>query len=277
MENKKIYVEIEKNMVEIEINHTFVVNNNYKKIFMKTKQNAKRKMHQAVLTVMNDSKEIWGVVPQLVNVMEIFSENVKVVNELKSEHGKDIKALLDNKLNKRKELIEISLPVLNVLLAFGHDLKDKDLLKKLNFSRNKLTKSKDLDLIENCKLIYKTAHKFYLKSLETKETNAENSIDIFSYGLNDKMLEDIEIAEKAFIEALTGLKAAVKQKAMVSQQINMKIKENDKLLQNKIDLLMSIFEPSNPDLYKSYNESRKIQKESVQKEEVVKKGKKKKE
>lgn len=264
-------------MVENEIYRTFVDNNNSKKIFMKTKQNAKRKMHQAVLKVMNDSKEIWGVVPQLVNVMEIFSENVKAVIELKSEHGKDIKALLDNKLNKRKELIEYSLPVLNVLLAFGHDLKDKDLLKKLNFSRNKLTKSKDLDLIENSKLIYKTAHKFYMKSLETKETEAENAIDIFGYGLNDKMLEEIEIAEKAFIEALTGLKAAIKHKTMVSQQITMKIKENDKLLQNKIDLLISIFEPSNPDLYKSYIESRTIQKESVQKEEVVKKGKKKKE
>lgn len=242
---------------------------------MKTKQSAKLKMHQAVLEVMNGNEEIWGVVPQLKNVMQVFSENVKAVDELKAEQGKDIKPLIDYKLEKRKELIDLSLPALNVLIVYGHDVKDKELLKKLNFSRNKLTKSKDLDLIEKCKLIHKTAHKFYMKSLETKEAKAENSIDIFGYGLNDKMLEDIEIAEKAFVEALSGLKAGIKDKTFVSQQITLILKENDKLLRNKIDLLISIFETSNPELIKKYTESRIIQKEA-KKDEVVKKGKKKK-
>lgn len=242
---------------------------------MKTKQSAKLNMHQAVLDVMNGSEDIWGVVPQLKNIMQVFSENVKTIDQLKAEQGKDIKPLIDYKLEKRKELIDLSLPALNVLIVYGHDVRDKELLKKLNFSRNKLTKSKDLDLIEKCKLIYKTAHKFYMKSLETKEAEAENSIDIFGYGLNDKMLEDIEIAEKAFVEALSGLKSGIKNKTLVSQQITLILKENDKLLRNKIDLLISIFETSNPELFKKYTESRIIHKESVKKEEV-KKGKKKK-
>jgi hypothetical protein len=243
---------------------------------MKTKQSAKLKMQQVVLNVINENKEVWMVVPQLQNVMEVFSENVKAVEKLSAEKGKEIKPLLEYKLVKRKELIDLSLPALNVLLAFGYDVKDKELLKKLNFSRNKLTKSKDLNLIENCKLIYKTAHKFYMKSLETKEAETGNEKDIFGYGLNDKMLEDIEIAEKAFVESLSGLKVAIKNKTMVSQQITSKLKENDKLLRNKIDLLISIFETSNPKFLKKYTESRIIQKETAKKEEEVKKGKKKK-
>jgi hypothetical protein len=243
---------------------------------MKTKQSAKLKMQQEVLNVMNDNKQIWMVVPQLQNVMEIFSENVKAIAELKSEQGKDIKPLLKYKLEKRNKLIDFSLPVLNVLLAYGHDVKDKDLLKKLNFSRNKLTKSKDLDLIENCKLIYKTAHKFYMKSLETTESAAKDAIDFFGYGLNDEMLEEIEMAEKSFMESLSGLKVAIRNKTLVNQQITSKMKENDKLLRNKIDLLISIFQTSNPDLLKKYAESRIIQKETAKKEEEVKKGKKKK-
>jgi hypothetical protein len=243
---------------------------------MKTKQSAKLKMQQEVLNVMNDNKQIWMVVPQLQNVMEIFSENVKAIAELKSEQGKDIKPLLKYKLEKRNKLIDFSLPALNVLLAYGHDMKDKELLKKLNFSRNKLTKSKDLDLIENCKLIYKTAHKFYMKSLETKDSVAENAIDFFGYGLNDEMLEEIEMAEKSFMESLSGLKVAIRNKTLVNQQITSNLKENDKLLRNKIDLLISIFQTSNPDLLKKYEESRIIQKETAKKEEEVKKGKKKK-
>jgi hypothetical protein len=243
---------------------------------MKTKQSAKLKMQQEVLKVMNENKNIWGVVPQLQNVMEVFSENVKAVEKLKSEKGKEIKPLLEYKLEKRKELIDSSLPPLNVLLAYGHDIKDKDLLKKLNFSRNKLTKSKDLDLIENCKFIYKTAHKLYMKSLETKEVETNKENDIFGYGLNDKMLEEIEIAEKAFVESLSGLKAAIKNKTLVGQEIISRLKENDKLLRNKIDLLISIFETSNPELLKNYSESRILKKETAIKAEVVKKGKKKK-
>lgn len=243
---------------------------------MKTKQSAKLKMQQVVLDVMNENKEVWMVVPQLQNVMEVFSENVKSVDKLKAEKGKEIKPLSEYKLKKRKELIDLSLPALNVLLAFGHDVKDKELLKKLNFSRNKLTKSKDLDLIEKCKLIYKTAHKFYMKSLDTKEAEHENAIDIFGYGLNEQMLEDMEIAEKAFIESLSGLKVAIKNKTLVSQQITSKLKENDKLLRYKIDLIISIFESSNHEFLKKYAESRIIQKETAKKEVEVKKGKKKK-
>lgn len=241
---------------------------------MKTKQSAKLKMQQEVLNVMNDNKEIWEVVPQLKNVMEVFSENVKAVEKLKSEKGKEINPLLEYKLNKRKELIDSSLPPLNVLLAYGHDVKDKELLKKLNFSRNKLTKSKDLDLIENCRFIYKTAHKFYMKSLETQEVKNKKANDIFGYGLNDKMLEEIEIAEKAFVESLSALKDAIKNKTLAGQQITSKLKENDRLLRNKIDLLISIFETSNPELLKKYSESRIIQKETAKKDDDIKKGKK---
>jgi len=243
---------------------------------MKTKQSAKLKMHQSILDVMYGSEDIWGVVPQLQNDMEIFSENVKTVEKLKSEKGKEIKPLLEYKLKKRKELIDSSLPPLNVLLAYGHDVKDKELLKKMNFSRNKLTKAKDLDLIENCSLIYKTAHKLYMKSLDTKEAETEKTKDFFGYGLNDKMLEEIEIAEKAFIKSLLELKIAIKNKTLVSKEITAKLKENDTLLRNKIDLLISIFETSNPELIKKYTESRIIQKETAKKDEVVKKGKKKK-
>jgi hypothetical protein len=243
---------------------------------MKTKQSAKLKMQQAVLEVMNSSEQIWGVVPQLKNVLEVFSENVKAVEELKTEKGRVVKPLLEYKLEKRKELIDFSLPALNVLRVYAHDVKDKELLKKFNFSRNKLTKSKDLDLIEKCNLIYKTAHKFYMKSLDTKKAEDENTIDIFGYGLNDKILEEIEIAEKAFVESLSGLKVAIKNKTLVSQEITSKLKENDKLLRNKIDLLISIFETSNPELIKKYTESRIVQKENDKKDEVVKKGKKKK-
>lgn len=241
---------------------------------MKNIQSAKLKMHQAVLDVMNGNEEIWGVVPQLKTVMEVFSENVKAVDELIAEQEEDIKTLLDAKPEKRKELIDLTSPVLNVLLAYGHDAKDKKLLKKLN-SRKKLTKSKDLDLIENCKFIYKTAHKFYKKSQEAKEAEAENTNVIMSYGLNDKMLEEIKTAEKAFIKSLSGFNAGLKNRKLVGKQISSKLKENDKLLRNKIDLLISIFEKSNPELFKKYSESRIIQKETV-KEEEVKKGKKKK-
>lgn len=242
---------------------------------MKNKQSAKLKMQQAVLDVMNGSEEIWGVVPQLKNVMQVFSENVKAIDEFKAEQGNDIEPLIDDKLQKRKELIDSSLPVLNVLLAYGHDVKDKELLKKLNFSRNKLTKSKDLVLIKNCRLIYKMANKFYMKSLEIKESKANNKIDIFGYGLNDKMLEEMITAEKAFVESLSELKVGLKNKNLNGKQITSKLKENDKLLRNKIDLLISIFETSNSELFNKYSESRKIQKETV-KEEEVKKGENKK-
>jgi hypothetical protein len=220
-------------------------------------------MYNAVFSVMNDHKEIWSGVFQLKGVFKKFSENLSRLTALKTEQEKDLQPLLDAVSEKRDSLIVAVHPVTNILLAYANDIKKKELIKKLKLSINKLTSSNDLDLIEYSKVIYKVAKKLYKKSL-TKTVNHDNkSVSIIDYGLNEKMIIDLKVASKEFVGTLLALHEAIQNKDLMSREISSILKKNDKMLKNKLDLLITIFETSKTDFYKSYMEARVVHKPEI--------------
>jgi hypothetical protein len=178
---------------------------------------------------------------------------------LKTEQEKDLHPLLSAMFEKRELLIMSGTPVVNIIIAYSHDKKEKKLLKKMNISKNKLEKSKDSDLIEECKTTYKTAKKLYKKSIGDSENPDNKSVKILEYGLSEKMVVDLQTAVNDFIKSRLALHDAIQDKDKMDKQITTILKKNEKLLKNKIDLLISIFETSKPDFYKTYMEARVIQ------------------
>lgn len=216
-------------------------------------------MYNAVFSVMNDHKEIWSGVFQLKGAFTKFSENLSRLTALKTEQEKDLQPLLDAVAEKRDSLIVAAHPVTNILLAYANDIKKKELIKKLKLSIINLTSSNDLDLIEYSKVIYKVAKKLYKKSL-TKTVNHDNeSVSIIDYGLNEKMVIDLNAEKKDFFNSLLALHEAIQNKVIMGKQITSIIKKNERLLKNKMDLLVTIFATSKTDFYKSYTEARVIQ------------------
>ena len=226
---------------------------------MKSKQIGKLNMYNTVSGVMNDNQQTWTRVYQLKNVFDKFSVNTRHLAELKTEQEKDLQPLLSAMFEKRETLIILGTPVVNIILAYSHDKKEKKLLKKMNLSKNKLEKSKDSDLIEECKTIYKAAKKLYKKSIAEKENSENKSVKILEYGLSEKMIIDLQTAVNDFIKSRLALHEAIQGKDKMEKQITTILKKNEKLLKNKMDLLISIFETSKPDFFKAYMEARVIQ------------------
>jgi len=226
---------------------------------MKSKQIGKLNMYNTVSGVMNDNQQTWTRVYQLKNVFDKFLVNTRHLAELKTEQEKDLQPLLSAMFEKRETLIILGTPVVNIILAYSHDKKEKKLLKKMNLSKNKLEKSKDSDLIEECKTIYKAAKKLYKKSIAEKENSENKSVKILEYGLSEKMIIDLQTAVNDFIKSRLALHEAIQGKDKMEKQITTILKKNEKLLKNKMDLLISIFETSKPDFFKAYMEARVIQ------------------
>lgn len=232
---------------------------------MKTKQANKLNMYNAVYSVMNDYEQIWSRVYQLRNMFEKFTSNINRLTVLKTEQEKDLQPLVNAISEKRETLIVLCTPVVNLVLAFAYDKKEKELLKKMNLTSHDLAKSKDSDLIEKCKTIYKAAKKLYKKSIGETEHSDNKWVTIIEYGLSENMIVDLKIALKDFGESRLTLHEAIQTKDNMGKQITLALKKNEKLLKNKMDLLISIFEISNPDFYKSYMEARVIQKTEANK------------
>jgi hypothetical protein len=226
---------------------------------MKTKQISKLNMYNAIYGVMNDNEQTWTKVYQLKNIFEKFAENNNRLTLLKTEQEKDLQPFLSAICEKRETLLNLSTPVVNIVLAYSYDNKEKELLKKMNLSKDKLSKSKDSDLIENCKTIYKAAKKLCKKSIGETEKSDKKAVNILEYGLTEKMIVDLDVAVKNFVESRLALHEAIQSKDKMGKGIASVLKKNEKLLKNKMDLLISIFEISKPDFYKAYMEARVIQ------------------
>ena len=216
-------------------------------------------MYNAVFSVMNDHKEIWRGVFQLKSVFDKLSENLSHLATLKTAQEIDLQPILDTVSEKRESIIVLVNPVANIILAYAHDKNEKKLIKKLNLSKKEMAKSKDSDLIENSSIIYKAAKKLFKKSSTETEKSDKKSVSIVDYGLTEKMISDLDAAKKDFVESLLVLDEAIHNKKMKGKKITSILKKNERLLKNKMDLLISIFETSNPVFYNTYMEARVIQ------------------
>lgn len=244
---------------------------------MKAKQNSKLDMFNALTVVMESNKKIWSRVKEIEKSYKTFLEGNNKLNILKEDHEKSLQQLIDKKAKTRKELILESLPIANVIIAFSFENKHKELEKKCNFSKKELKKAKDLDLVEHSKTIWREAKKLYNKSIATSETSKSkdkgNGFNIHNYGLTGQMIDKLEIANVAFIEAHLELKDAILNKKKCGQKISSLLKSGTRILKNKLDLLMSLFKTSDSAFYKKYQESRTIHK-NVKTDEVKTENKK---
>lgn len=232
---------------------------------MKEKQNHKIKMYFEVSAVMEKHVEAWSKISEIKNTYDEFITNNDKIIELKNEYERDISPVIADKAKKREALINNAVPISNILQVYAYDENDKNLAKTINFSRNKLTKSKDAELIDKCNIIWKTAKKLYGKSLSTADDMISNnkkpkqaSANISGYGLTGQMIDDLEEANKAFIEAILALKDAISHKNKSAKKLNDNVKSNDKLLRNKLDRLMTLFETTQEGFYKKYRNARAI-------------------
>lgn len=246
---------------------------------MKTKQSVKLNMFNAVQNVLDENAKVWSEVEKLKQAFGKFKSNNLRLNELKKEQEKDLNPLVSSKSDLRKALTNAAVPLLNVLLAFAHESGDKELLKKFNLSRNKLTKSKDRDLIEKCKSVFKTVEKLYNKSVndaEKVDSKLKGSkISILSFGLNEEMLTELENAEKDFIESHLNLRDSIDAKNKYGKKITELIKANERILKTNLDLLVTIFEPTHKEFFNKYAEARIIIKPEKKKESKKEKKEKK--
>ena len=232
---------------------------------MKEKYLKKMAMYQAITGIMEKNLGKIEKVSELKNSYENYiSLNNKLI-ELKAEFEKELQPEVEKKSKAKENLINNAHPIANILQVYAFDLKDKSLSKKIDLSRNKLMKSKDSVLVQKCELLWKTVKSIYGKSIDEKESKKVNVLNLGSYGINGTLIDDLEIANKHFIECILSLKDAISQKSKYGKKITIKIKEIDDILRHKIDKLLTVFEIKEPAFYTEYKAARIITKEESKK------------
>lgn len=237
---------------------------------MREKHSKKILMYQAIFSVLENNIHQIKTIMELNIAYEHFISYFNKLIELQGEFNKEIQPLVDKKSVSRENLIKLTVPVVNILQVYAFDFSDKALAKKVDISKNKLTKSRDSVLVEKTELIWKTAKQLFGKHIHG--ANAEESkkaiININNYGITGQMIDELETAVKSFVENILILKNAIAHKNKCGKKITERIKEVDSLLKNKIDKLMSVFDTKDQVFYRNYIISRVIAKAEAVAENV---------
>ena len=219
-----------------------------------------------VISVISRNSEVWNKVSKFQNAVDQLNTNQEKLVELQSLLNKDISAIEKIINNSRKELEERTMSVVRIMQVFAHDKKKKKLQSQLyHLNTEYIENCLDLELIKISKKIWLMANKFggYAITFVSKIKAALNPDNLKAankfekeFGLGSDMIKNLEESILSFIKAMLQYKREMDEKGKVvvkMKKVNKKIK---KLLSNKIDRLVLMFENENPGFYKEYHELR---------------------
>lgn len=237
---------------------------------MKESQVKKLEMYLKTRSVLEKNTSNWSNAIEVKNILDEFYSNTDKIIELENEYKKDISEILNNKTIITADLINQSMPIINVLQVYAYDTKNNNLKKKLNLSHKDFKKSKDSDLVNKVKTTLKIAKELYGKSIEddskSKKKSGDKLVNLSGYGISGLMIDELEDVNKKFIESATIVRDSINYRNNCAKKITEKIKNNDKLLLNRLDKVMTLNQNNNNDFYNAYKESRIIEvKEKIEK------------
>ena len=219
-----------------------------------------------VISILSRNAEVWKKVSKFQEAVDRLISNQEKLVELQALLNKDITVTEKAKNERRKELEDRTMTVVRIMQVFAHDKKKGKLQRKLyHLTYEFIENCMDLELVEISKEIWLIANKFggyaltfvskIKAALDPENVKATNKFEK-EFGLNPDMIKNLEEAILSFIKAMIPYNEEMAEKGKVVIKMKAINKKTKKLLTNKIDRLVLMFENENPGFYKEYHDLR---------------------
>ncbi len=215
-----------------------------------------------IFGLLSRNTEILKKVSKFQVAIDKLESNQNKLMDLHALFGKDISNADKVKNSRREELIEGMLQVIRVIQVYAHDKKKKNLQRQMyvltvEYVQNIL----DDELIKISKEIWRVANKHAgysltftskIKSLLNPENSKATVKFEKEYGLSPEMIKNLEEAIIGFIKAMLLYQEELAEKENLAIKMKEINKQTKKLLANKIDRFVLLFEHDNPAFYEEY-------------------------
>lgn len=212
-------------------------------------------MQQKVKNCMEDHLKGWKHILEMEKVYDQFVKNMKKIEDLQPAVHNDPEPIAVNIQKTREKLNAQLLPVIKVLSVYAYDKGMKKLERKSKIDRETLNNMKPGQLEKEAFSIWKAIDKLLTdvekKNKEKKLKEPEN------YGLSPKMIGSLYETAIQFANLRQNYKEERKARKKAIEETGELIKTNNKLLKNRMDKFMYLFEQSQPDFFNCYMLARK--------------------
>ncbi len=211
---------------------------------MRKRLENKFKMILTVLQILSDREELWKTnVPMKTAVTELDKGKEKAEKLIqKQEMLKQPSG--DAKLNQKKLVADLLLPIIGAIFAWAADTNNEELKQKFSLSKKNLLKGREMVVVERL-----------LGILDMITPYAESLIP---YGITEEMITECYSAIMLFKAMLPNSREKQKVLKTVTWQLKNEIDDCVVTLEERIDKMMLNYKMPQPDFYTEYTNARII-------------------
>ncbi|MCK5464079.1 MAG: hypothetical protein KAI95_13725, partial [Bacteroidales bacterium] len=200
---------------------------------------------QEISKLMEDQLEKWHSITEIRKTYDEFIKNLKKLKDLQPDLEKNLGPVQDELKEKQENLIGKFFPVANILAVYGSDNKLKKGVRSIIISQDELNKMKKGKLLDLAGKMLKTMEKFF------PDQEQEES-ELSQYGLTAIMVDEFSTALTKYAYALQLNKDLLRNRSKSKKTSNRLLKDNCKLLEKRLDRLMTVFSITHPSFYQDY-------------------------
>ena len=200
---------------------------------------------QAVNKLMEDQLDKWNSIEEIRKTYDEFINNLKKLKDMQPDLDKDLAPVTNELEEKRKHLVSKIFPLVNILAVYVSDKNLKKGTRSIIIGREKLHKLKNGKLLDFAEQMQKNMEKY---APDPGQPDGELS----RYGMTPIMADEFNTSHTKYAHALHLSKDLLRNRSRLKKLANRLLKANRKLLENRLDRLMTVFSVTHPSFYQDY-------------------------
>lgn len=201
-------------------------------------------MMQAVSNFLTQNTTQTTSIPEIATHTTTLQAHINTILQNYAIQDNDNTGITLEKNNTITSIISTALTIIDQLIPYSVVINDLELRNQINFTKSELTRAADNLLLERATKVHDTA------SLLATE--------LAPYGITPQTITDLQLLLTQFQTQITQPQITKGQRAVATLNIKTTFNIANQLLKNQLDQLMTSFRHTNPNLYNSYRNVRKI-------------------
>lgn len=204
----------------------------------------KQSMYQALQSMLATNKPKWEIVPAISTTIQALEGLLNEIDACTSITSDSKKGETMQKKELRMQIIERTIEISSILSALILQTSEQYVGTKLDYSKSKLVKMRDMQLETTCSAI--------------AEQGTEHLTLMTTAGIDANDIEALKTDIKTFAELLPRQRLSVTERKTANEKLKDLFARTDTLLKTQLDRLMLRYKQTQPEFYSSYKNSRHV-------------------
>ena len=212
-------------------------------------------MLKAVQNLLKQNRSLWESSTVMVTAVNKLEASINEIESIRLITDTDLTGITSDKLAQQEALIAQIYEFSSTLYAMASATENKILQGKVDFSESELQNARGGDLVSTCNSIAALIR--------------ENLTALVPYSLTEPDVVELEALIGSYSENLPTHRVSVSERKAANDRLKMAFTKVDTFVNDQLDRLMVRYKRTNPDLYASYNNARRIVNYGIRHEKVV--------